>query len=228
MQAGSAVNLHHRGAGLAATAPPTARTAPGIYRRVHLTAAKPRRNIALSSRSFERAARSHPFGRDRPPERGTMKTVTLKRTMVLTAAALLALSASGFAQNKPQMPKEKTLYARIGGYDVLAGITDDFLDQFKADEAFKRFGTGRSIGSLVRARQLIVDQLCSLTGGPCIYFGREMKPAHEGLAITKAEWDSSIVKLTNSMVKFKLGAAEQKELLAIFDKVQKDIVEAPK
>lgn len=144
------------------------------------------------------------------------------------AALILIAQGAGFAQEKPKTPKEKTLYYRIGGYDVIAEITDDFLGQLGKDEAFKRFGGGRSAGSLGRARQLIVDQICALAEGPCIYFGREMKPAHEGLAITQAEWDSSIKKLQVSLDKFKIGAPEQKEFLALIDKLQKDIVEPPK
>ena len=87
---------------------------------------------------------------------------------------------------------------------------------------------GRSVGALQRSRQLIVDQLCNLTGGPCVYFGREMKPSHQGLAITQAEWEASIVMLKNALATFKVGEAEGKEFLAIIENTRKDIVEPPK
>lgn len=148
------------------------------------------------------------------------------------ATALLALVGPAGAQDAPPNPpaasREKTLYARMGGYDVLAGVTDDFLAQMGKDPAFKRFIGGRSLGALQRSRQLIVDQVCNLTGGPCIYFGREMKPSHQGLAITQAEWDASIVMLKNALNKFKVGEAEHKEFLAIIENTRKDIVEPPK
>lgn len=148
-------------------------------------------------------------------------------SLAVLTGILWSLSGQSFAQEKPKTPKEKTLYHRIGGYDVIAGITDDFLEQLGKDEAFKRFGGGRSAGSLKRARQLIVDQICALAEGPCVYFGREMKPSHEGLAITQAEWDSSVAKLKISLNKFKVAEPEQVDFLALIDKLQKDIVEPP-
>ena len=39
----------------------------------------------------------------------------------------------------------------------------------RSDARFARFGTGSSIDSKNRAQQLTVDQICSLSGGPCYY-----------------------------------------------------------
>ncbi len=151
-----------------------------------------------------------------------------ERQLIALATALLVLIGPAAAQDAPTTPKEKTLYARMGGYDVLAGVTDDFLAQMGKDAAFNRFIGGRSIGAVQRSRQLIVDQLCNLTGGPCLYFGREMKPSHQGLAITQAEWDASIVMLKNALAKFKVGEPERREFLAMIENTRKDIVEPPK
>ncbi len=129
----------------------------------------------------------------------------------------------GVAQPQP----EKPLYQRMGGYDVIAGIVDDFIGQLRTDPAFARFGGGRSMDSLKRTRQLVVDQICNLTGGPCIYIGRDMKAAHAGLKITQAEWDSSIDKFKNSLNKFKIGEQEQQEFLDVLAKLRTDIVEPP-
>jgi hypothetical protein len=57
---------------------------------------------------------------------------------------------------------------------------------------------GRSIDSYQRARQLLVDQICSLSGGPCYYIGRDMKTSHVGLGITESEWDANL-ELTPSV-----------------------------
>lgn len=142
---------------------------------------------------------------------------------------LIATGMTAFAlQDKPAEKPGKSLYHRMGGYDVIAAVVDDFLGLLRDDPAFKRFGGGRSQGSLKRARQLIVDQICAATGGPCVYFGRDMKSSHAGLAITDAEWESSVKKLTAALEKNKVGATEQKELLAIVETLRKDIVEQPK
>ena len=138
-------------------------------------------------------------------------------------AACMVLPGRSIAQPKP----EKTLYQRMGGYDVIAGIVDDFIGQLRTDPAFARFGGGRSMDSLKRTRQLVVDQLCNLTGGPCIYIGRDTKAAHAGLKITDAEWDSSIDKFKNSLNKYKVGEQEQQDFLGVLAKLKSDIVEAP-
>lgn len=140
-------------------------------------------------------------------------------------AAFVAFPLAGFAQAKPKLDRNKTLYHRIGGYDMLADVTDDFLDQLRSDPAFARFGQGRSHDSLVRARQLIVDQLCWLTDGPCVYIGRDMKTVHTGLAITQAEFDLAGKKLKASLDKFKVAEPEQQEFMAIVSKLGSDIVE---
>ena len=148
--------------------------------------------------------------------------------VVLAFLVMTTLVPSSFAQKAPAVPKEKTLYQRMGGYDVIAEVVDGFIGQLKTDPAFKRFGGGRSMSSLMATRQLVVDQLCNLTGGPCIYIGRPMKMAHDGLEITPAEWDSSMKKWKMSLDKAKVGEAEQKEFLDIISGLRKDIVEKPK
>ena len=150
------------------------------------------------------------------------------RMVGCTVAVLVAVmfcTGSSFAgeNDKPA----KTLYQRMGGYDVLAGIVDDFLVQLRGDPAFDRFGGGRSESSLKRTRQIVVDQFCAMTGGPCVYIGRDMKSAHQGLKITRTEWDSAIKKLEVSLDKFKVGGKDKQEFVALIQQVRDEIVEAP-
>jgi hemoglobin len=160
---------------------------------------------------------------------------TCRRTLSLTGIGFMALAVAVLVPTGPSLgqgmsspTKEKTLYQRMGGYDVIAGVVDNFIHQLGEDPAFKRFGGGRSHSSLVATRQLIVDQLCNLTGGPCMYIGRDMKTAHGGLGITQEEWDSSMKKWKVALDKFKVAEPEQKDFLAIIANLRKDIVEKPK
>ena len=143
-------------------------------------------------------------------------------------ATLMAASAAPVARSFALDKPEKTLYQRMGGYDVIAGIVDDFIGQLRKDPAFQRFGGGRSHDSLLRTRQLVVDQICFLAGGPCVYIGRDTKTVHAGLAITDAEWDASIKMFKNSLDKFKVAEMEQQEFLDMIGKLKSDIVESPK
>ncbi len=120
---------------------------------------------------------------------------------------------------------EETLYQRLGGYDVIAAVIDDFMSRFRSDPRFARFGTGRSVDSRERARQLLVDQMCALTGGPCVYIGRDMKTAHAGLGITEEEWQANMQFAVAALQEHGVAPREKEEFLAIFQRYKGDIVE---
>lgn len=150
------------------------------------------------------------------------------RRCLLGAAVLIAVQLQpGLLQAQDKPPATKSLYQRVGGYDVIAGVVDDFLKQLQADPAFARFGQGRGTNSLMHARQLIVDQICALSGGPCLYIGREMKTTHQGLKITDAEFDAAGKHMAASLTKFKVSEADQKDFGAMIEKLRVDIVEPP-
>ena len=122
-------------------------------------------------------------------------------------------------------PPEETLYRRLGGYDVIAAVIDEFLSRFRSDPRLVRFGGGRSLDSRQRTRQLIVEQICSLAGGPCVYIGRDMKTAHAGLGITEAEWQANMQYASAALEKYGVALREKEEFLAIFQKYKDEIVE---
>jgi len=151
----------------------------------------------------------------------------ISRFVVRAALLVGVLPFFGVVRAQDQPATQKSLYQRIGGYDVIAGVVDDFLKQLQADPAFQRFGQGRGQNSLARGRQLIVEQICHLSGGPCVYIGREMKPAHQGLAITQAEWEAAGKKMAAALQKFNVAEPDQKEFAAMIEKLRVDIVEPP-
>jgi hemoglobin len=135
---------------------------------------------------------------------------------------LLVLAGAGAAG---AADSQASLYKRLGGYDAIAAVTDDFIGRLVADQQFTRFFSGISKDSAGKLRQHVVELLCFSTGGPCVYMGRDMKTAHAGLAISDADWDASVRHLTASLDKFKVGAQEKTELLALATTLKKDIVE---
>jgi hemoglobin len=139
------------------------------------------------------------------------------------AAGLLALAIC-MPVHAQQAP---TLYKRLGGYDALAAVTDDFLGRLATDQQFSKFFVGHSADSIKRIRQLIVDQLCAATGGPCVYTGRDMKTAHAGLGITDKDWDASVKLLMATLDKLNVPAKEKDEVLGAIGGLKKDIVDKP-
>lgn len=145
----------------------------------------------------------------------------MKRTVAFVCISFFALSM--FAADAATKPK--SLYERLGGYDAVAAVTDDFLGRLATDKQLGRFFPGHSTDSLKKIRQHIVDQLCVATGGPCVYMGRDMKTAHSGMGITEADWNQAVALLGQTLDKFKVGETERGELVTALSALKKDIVE---
>src|SRR5436190_17595579 len=111
----------------------------------------------------------------------------MKRLLAVLAITLFC-GLSAFAQNTTTQPKEKPLYERLGGFDALAAVSDDFIGRLAADKMLGRFVVGLSDDSKKKLRQHFVEFLCNATGGPCVYIGRDMKTSHAGLGITEDDW----------------------------------------
>lgn len=144
----------------------------------------------------------------------------MRRSIAL--AAVLVIAAAGMAQTSG---KTDSLYKRLGGYDAVAAVTDDFLGRLVADPLLKRLFVGFSDDSKQRIRQHTVDFLCKVTGGPCGYHGRDMKTVHTGVGITEDDWNKSVEHLKATLDKFKVPQREREELLAAIGGMKNDIVE---
>jgi len=134
----------------------------------------------------------------------------------LLAAPLLAAPASA---------QEKSLYQRIGGYDAIAAVTDDFIGCMVADDKLKRFFVAFADDSRAKICQHVIDLICKSSGGPCVYTGRDMKTSHAGAGVTKADWDKSIALFVETLNKFKVPEREQKELAGLILPLEKDIID---
>ena len=131
---------------------------------------------------------------------------------------ILAVTLCGtFSPESPAQAQSSSaapsLYKRLGAYDAIAAVTDDFLGRLAADKQMSRFFVGVSADSLRKLRQHVVDQLCEASDGPCYYFGRSMKTVHAGLGITA------------TVDKFKVPDKERNEILTLFASLKSDIVE---
>jgi hemoglobin len=118
----------------------------------------------------------------------------------------------------------QSLYTRLGGYDALVAVTKDFIGRLANDPQLGKFFTGLNDTSKARVEAHVIDFLCVATGGPCIYTGQDMKTAHTGLHITEAEWNASVVELTDTLNKFKVPPKEQSEVMSAIGGLKGDIV----
>ena len=101
-----------------------------------------------------------------------MKIVRSLLLSMLMSFAFIVPAAFAGEPPAPAPQQSATLYQRLGGYDALAAVTDDFLGQLATDPQLGRFFIGLSTDSKVKVRQHVVDFLCAATGGPSPAAGR--------------------------------------------------------
>ena len=152
----------------------------------------------------------------------------MKRSVVVVSVAtlLLLLPVVGQAQDKPAAP---SLYDRLGGLYPISAVVDDFIDRIYVNatlNANPAIGNARNAVRKPGLKVQVATLVCQVTGGPCKYVGKGMKESHAGFHITQKEWDALLVDFRASLDKFKVPAAEQRELVAIVESTRVDIVVA--
>ena len=148
-------------------------------------------------------------------------------TVTLAVAATAQQANASMSGSMTNTQEEKSLYARLGGYDAIAAVVDDFITRLATDKRFERFFAGFSTDSKKRLRQHILDQFCVAAGGPCVYMGRDMKTTHAGMKITTAAFNALVEDLVKALDTFNVPAREKNELLGVLGPMKKDIVEVP-
>ena len=78
-----------------------------------------------------------------------------KLTLAVALLGALSIGASAVYANTTGTQEKKSLYARVGGYDALALVVDDFIFRLATDKRFERFFAGFSNDSKQRLRQHI-------------------------------------------------------------------------
>ena len=125
----------------------------------------------------------------------------------------------------PETPK--SLYVRLGGYDAIAAVVDDLLPRLREDSLLSRFWTSpRSVDTNNRERQLAIDFIAAAAGGPTIYLGRDMKLAHKGMGITKADYAAFMRCLSVTLNTFEVPEPERGEVVAFALGLEPQIAEA--
>jgi hemoglobin len=118
-------------------------------------------------------------------------------------------------------PAQASLYDRLGGKDAITVVIDDFVANVAAD---KRINARFAKTNIPHLKQMLVEQVCQATGGPCTYTGKSMKDAHKGMKITEADFNALVEDLTQSLDKHNVGATEKSELLTALGGMKGDIV----
>ena len=136
-------------------------------------------------------------------------------------AAGLLMAGAAFAQTAP---KDDQLYKAFGEKTGLVALMDDFMVRLLADP---RTGPHFKPANQQRVKEQLVDQLCALSGGPCIYKGADMKSSHANLDIKKSDFHALVEVLQQSMDARGIPFRKQNEMLALLAPMNRDIITPP-
>lgn len=120
---------------------------------------------------------------------------------------------------------EQSLYSRLGGYDAISAVVNDLIFRLMTDSQLGRFWENRGEDGIAREKQLLIDYLCTNSGGPVLYIGRGNKTSHKGMGITQQDWEAFIGILQETLEYFQVPDTEKKDVLSFIETTKADIVE---
>lgn len=114
-----------------------------------------------------------------------------------------------------------TLYERIGGEPKLRATVEELTALIVADD---RINFAFADTDLSKFKQLLFEQLCAITDGPCRYTGRDMHTAHEKLNINNAQFNALAEDLYRAFDREHVPYRLQNKVMALLAPMQRDIV----
>jgi hemoglobin len=100
----------------------------------------------------------------------------------------------------------------LSGYDGITTFVNDLLPRLQGDPQLGRFRKHRGEDGLAREKQLLIDYLCSVAGGPLYYKGRDMKLSHKGMKISESDWSIFLAHAGDTM---KALLSEERSILSL-------------
>ena len=140
----------------------------------------------------------------------------ISRRYLLATALLLAggFTSTSYAQ-------DDALYRDLGGTDGIAKLLNAILDRVYADERIAFLFEPDNRGDL---HEVLVEQICELSGGPCVYTGLDMVEAHGGMDLKASEFDIFVEDSILGMTDAGVPHTVQNRLLALLAPMRADII----
>lgn len=141
------------------------------------------------------------------------------KKIIRIAAALVIASASPLLC--AQQAGNDTVFHDMGGKPGIKKVVDDFLTIALADPRIRDTFEGADMEHLTA---MLTDQLCMLTGGPCIYEGKSMEEVHDGMDLTNAHFNALAEDLQEAMIRNGIPTNAQYVLIGKLAPMQRDVV----
>ena len=117
--------------------------------------------------------------------------------------------------------KDDSAFKAFGEKAGLVKIMDDFWIGLQNDKRIKSFF---ETTDPVRLKEQLVDQICEILQGPCVYKGAKMGGIHKEMGINREHFNALVEQLQIAMDKNKVPFAAQNKLLAVLAPMHRVIV----
>ena len=148
----------------------------------------------------------------------------MKKSYLLGTFGVFAVSALLITPTL-NAEEEASLYERLGGYDAVSAVIDDFAAKLFVDPVVGARFFGMSDDSREGFRQKNKNLVCAVTGGPCKIISRSAEQTHAGLGIKASEFNIVAQHLVDTLNKFNVPQREHDELMVIIGSLRPAIVE---
>jgi hemoglobin len=138
---------------------------------------------------------------------------------IAIAGALMSVAAT--AQERTKIQNEPEIFQAFGGKAGLVAIMNDFMVGLLADKRTAPFFKDTDND---RVKEQLVDQICEILNGGCVYKGAKMKPMHAEMGINREHFNGLVEQLQIAMDKNKVPFRAQNKLLAVLAPMHRDII----
>ncbi len=125
---------------------------------------------------------------------------------LLSLCVALILSACATVNTK-----EVTLYEKLGGNKGVTDIVDNLLYEIGGNDKLIGFFAETNIE---RFRTKLIEQLCQVSDGNCVYTGDSMAKSHSSMSLDRSHFDSLVNDLIAAMDAVGTPLSAQNDLLS--------------
>lgn len=141
----------------------------------------------------------------------TASLATAPFALAQNAMPMASAQASDSYPAAPRDPSLKPVFAEFGGKAGLVSLVNDFMVNLMADPVTHPFFANVDRDHI---KNELVDQFCVILDGPCTYTGRDMTSVHQGMGVTRADFNALVVDLQKAMDAHHIPFRTQNKLLA--------------
>ena len=116
---------------------------------------------------------------------------------------------------------DEALFRQFGGMEGLAALMVDFERELLANPTTAPFFANRDN---TRTKAQLVDQICQILGGGCVYRGATMVDLHRNMGVNQAHFLQLVDALQRAMNGRGISFRAQNRLLAVLAPMHRDII----